>query len=71
MSQRRHKVAMVRVSGGGEVGTSIASLAALVCAPHDGLSPDERERRELEALEEAVLLQLAELRAHRDRAARR
>jgi hypothetical protein len=72
MSDRRRST-VVRVSGGGgEVGASLASFAALVCAPQDTAeAARERELRELEALEQAVLLQLSELRARRARAARR
>ena len=68
MSDEWSKAAVVRVSGGGgEVATSVASLAALVCAPQH---PDESVSRR-RALEEAILLQLEALRAHRARAARR
>ena len=71
MSDRRRSM-VVRVSGGGEVGASLASFAALVCAPQDTAEAARgRELRELEELEQAVLLQLSELRARRERAARR
>ncbi len=68
MIDERSKATVVRVSGGGgEVATSVASLAALVCTPQ---RPDEHAYRR-RALEEAVLLQLEALRARRGRGARR